>query len=62
MNSSCSARWILAVAMLLVLGSPVTATAGSLRDLEGVPHNLEDYTGKGHWLVVMLWAFQPYQK
>jgi len=50
--------WLLAAAWLL-LCAPVGAWAGpgeGLRDLDGQAHSIDDYTGHGKWLVVMIWA------
>lgn len=32
------------------------AQAGGLQDFDGQPKSISDYTGKGKWLVVMIWA------
>ncbi len=42
-------------ALLLYLGAAV-AHASTLTDLDGNPASIEDYAGKGKWLVVMFWA------
>lgn len=46
---------ILLMAALMTCGWATAATAG-LQDMEGKPRQLENYTGKGKWLVVMIWA------
>lgn len=35
---------------------PVVAVSGQLTDFGGKPQNITDHSGKGKWLVVMLWA------
>ena len=46
-------RWL----VLVVLGAWAGVSAGAdFQDLEGKPRSLEDYTGKGKWVVVMIWA------
>lgn len=35
---------------------PVVGFAAPLRDLSGHVRTIQDYTGKGKWLVVMIWA------
>jgi peroxiredoxin len=42
--------------MVLMTGGWTTAAAPGLQDLDGKPRQLENYTGKGKWLVVMIWA------
>lgn len=45
--------------LLLVMSAPVMAMdvmAGLLKDFDGDLHSLNEYTGKGKWTVVMLWA------
>lgn len=44
--------WLILAAVLI--GG--VAQAASLQDLQGNPHALDEYTGKGKWTVVMLWA------
>ncbi|MEJ2509080.1 MAG: TlpA disulfide reductase family protein [Gammaproteobacteria bacterium] len=48
---------LLSCAALLAaaLAAPVAAAPG-LRDLNGQPRTIADYTGHGKWLVVMIWA------
>jgi len=41
---------------LLLLLSINLANAGSLTDLDGNAASINDYAGKGKWLVVMFWA------
>lgn len=46
-------RWL----VLLVLAAWAGVSAGAdLQDLDGKPRSIEDYTGKGKWVVVMIWA------
>lgn len=47
------ARYGLFLAAWLMAGA---AQAGNLQDLQGNSHTLDEYTGQGHWLVVMYWA------
>lgn len=42
--------------LLLSLGVPLAANAGSLRDFDGRERSLSEFTGSGRWLVVMIWA------
>ena len=45
--------------LLLTLSATVATQSDSLSvfsDLDGKPRQLEDYTGDGKWLVVMIWA------
>lgn len=44
------------LAMGVVLMFSVAAEAVQLKDFEGTPRSLDDYTGDGKWLVVMIWA------
>ena len=47
------------MALLLTLSATVLAQSDSLsvfNDMDGNPQQLEDYTGDGKWLVVMIWA------
>jgi peroxiredoxin len=47
------------MALLLTLSATVLAQSDSLSvfsDMDGNPQQLEDYTGDGKWLVVMIWA------
>ena len=47
-------RFTLLLSLLLL---PVMAVqAATLNDFNGKPHSLDEYTGKGKWLVVMIWA------
>ena len=41
---------------LLFITVPVMASSETLRDFDGTPQKLSNYTGKGKWLVVMIWA------
>jgi len=34
----------------------ICVASESLKDFDGKPQKLNDYTGKGKWLVVMMWA------
>jgi peroxiredoxin len=34
----------------------VTSSWAELKDFNGAPHKLADFTGKGKWTVIMLWA------
>ncbi|KPK55446.1 MAG: hypothetical protein AMS22_04195 [Thiotrichales bacterium SG8_50] len=53
MQHTLSLRWL--VALLLVVWAGASA-AEQFQDLNGEPRSLDDYTGKGKWLVVMIWA------
>ena len=47
------------MALLLTLSATVLAQSDSLSvfsDMDGKPQRLEDHTGGGKWLVVMIWA------
>jgi peroxiredoxin len=35
---------------------PLAAQAKGLSDFDGNPHTLDEFTGKGKWVVVMIWA------
>lgn len=39
-----------------ILSTPMVNAGGNLQSLEGKPEKLADYTGKGQWTVVLLWA------
>lgn len=55
-RSSHLRAWLLGVAWLALAVSPAALAAG-LRDLSGgQPRSIDDYTGHGKWLVVMIWA------
>jgi len=41
--------WLLFTPWLVMAQSP-------LQDFSGKPHNIDEYTGKGKWTVVMIWA------
>ena len=41
---------------LLFLSSPISAEMKGFEDFNGKPQQLENYLGKGKWLVVMMWA------
>jgi peroxiredoxin len=45
-------RSLLALVCMLVVAS----SWAELKDLDGATHKLADFTGKGKWTVVMLWA------
>ena len=47
--------WLVAVAIFSVWSFSSAASEG-LKDFEGKPSAIENYAGKGKWLVVMLWA------
>jgi peroxiredoxin len=47
-------RALLVIAFLMAVSS-LSAAAG-LTDMDGKPTSLEDFTGKGKWTVVMVWA------
>lgn len=46
---------LLALIMTWLFLAPV-AQAGGLQDFNGNPKAISDYSGKGKWLVVMIWA------
>lgn len=50
------ARWYVAVICLLPLWVFAAAPNVTLKDLNGKPHNLNEYIGKGKWTVVVFWA------
>ncbi|HEC18060.1 MAG TPA: TlpA family protein disulfide reductase [Gammaproteobacteria bacterium] len=49
---------ILALAAFWLTGTAIAAISGMglLQDFDGNLHTLNDYTGKGKWTVVMIWA------
>ncbi len=47
--------WIAALALFPAAGSPALPEE-TLYDFEGRPHVLEEYLGKGKWLIVTAWA------
>ncbi|WP_455211771.1 peroxiredoxin family protein, partial [Kaarinaea lacus] len=47
--------WLIAAAVLS-LWSISSAAGQGLKDFDGKPSAIENYAGKGKWLVVMLWA------
>lgn len=49
-------KYYTALAWLVALLLPLCASAEGLRDLSGNSHTLEEFAGKGKWLVVMVWA------
>ena len=50
-------RSIMATALLFLALSQVTqAEISGFQDFKGQPQTLENHTGKGKWLVVMIWA------
>lgn len=55
MPFSTKFRWLYAVFM--ILAAPlVFAAINGLEDFNGNTQNLHDYTGKGKWTIVMMWA------
>lgn len=55
LNRKYPSHWqALLLTICLTVAQPVLADA--LRDFSGKPHNLNEYTGKGKWLVIMFWA------
>lgn len=40
----------------LMLGISIVNAGGDLQSLQGKPEKLSNYTGKGQWTVVILWA------
>lgn len=42
--------------VIQILSQAVQAEMSGLQDFNGKPQVLENYTGKGKWLVVMMWA------
>lgn len=55
MSFSNKSKWLLLIAILLF--APVLfAAINGLQDFKGKSKNLSDYTGKGKWTIVMLWA------
>lgn len=51
-------RMLTALALMLVATASMSADIGSgiLKGFDGTFHTLDEYTGKGQWTVVMLWA------
>jgi len=49
-------RTAMAVFSLCFVALTAAAATEGLRDFDGKPSSLEQYAGKGKWLVVMLWA------
>ena len=60
MPISTSFKWLSATIILLLtsaLFAPTSfAAISSLEDFNGKIQNLDDYTGKGKWTIVMMWA------
>ncbi|MBL1276002.1 MAG: TlpA family protein disulfide reductase [Ectothiorhodospiraceae bacterium] len=63
--SQCKGWLVIAVFFLSLLSLPVVAgvtgatgnlSTGLLKDFDGSFHTLDEYTGKGQWTVVMIWA------
>lgn len=44
------------VMLAVVLSLAAAAAAAPLVDMQGNPRSLDEFTGKGKWVVVMLWA------
>jgi len=42
--------------LFLILFLPVISLAQGLSDFNGNPRSLDEFTGKGKWVVVMIWA------
>ncbi len=42
--------------LTLILLFPLVAQAQGLSDFDGNPRTLDEFTGKGKWVVVMIWA------
>ena len=54
-------RSILAATLLVIAFSQaVQAEMKGFQDFKGTPQNLKSYTGKGKWLIVMMWASDCY--
>ena len=47
---------LLSLLVFLFLSAPVSAEIKGFEDFSGKPEVLENYIGKGKWLVVMMWA------
>lgn len=47
---------LLSLLGLLFLSAPVSAEMKGFEDFSGKPQVLENYLGKGKWLIVMMWA------
>ncbi len=50
------AFWRVSVGLLIGLLLLPMAQAGGLTDMQGHARSIADYTGKGKWTVVMIWA------
>jgi alkyl hydroperoxide reductase subunit AhpC len=46
----------LIVGVLFGLTAAVSASPGVFKDFEGQPRSIDDYTGDGRWLMVMIWV------
>ncbi len=51
-------QWLslLIFCLLLPVASAADGTTGVLQDFNGTARTLDEYTGKGKWLIVMFWA------
>ena len=47
---------LVAILLVMAFSSSVQAEMKGLQDFKGNPQVLENYTGKGKWLIVMMWA------
>jgi peroxiredoxin len=52
--SKQSMSWLMAAILLLFVGQ--AHAMNLMKDLDGVYHSLEEYTGQGKWAIVMIWA------
>lgn len=52
---SCNKRLQIGL-FVLIMAVAAVSHAVELRDFSGKTHQLSEYTGKGKWLVVMIWA------
>lgn len=49
-------RYKLQAVVLALLLLPAAGWAGELRDFDGEQRSIQEFTGDGKWLVVMIWA------
>jgi peroxiredoxin len=47
---------MLFASILLSAATTVSAASGVFQDFDGQPRSIEDYTGDGRWLMVMIWV------
>ena len=56
MNILRKYKFVFFIMSFVALTPLAYSSAGFLRDFDGTYHALNEYTGKGKWLIVMIWA------